>query len=192
MTELVVATGNIGKLTEMQALLAGTGWQLSLKPPELEIVETGNTFMENAGLKASQTALATNKWSIADDSGLMVDALDGAPGIYSARYGDTDPGRINRLLQELTGKSNRQAQFVCAITISQPDGQIMAQTSGICRGEILHTPVGAGGFGYDSIFYVPDQDLSFAQMPAELKQKISHRGLAMATARQKLIELAKS
>ncbi len=190
MTELVVATGNSGKLTEMQALLAGTGWQLSLKPPELEIVETGHTFTENADLKASQTALATAKWAIADDSGLMVDALDGAPGIYSARYSDTDAGRIDRLLKELAGQTDRQAQFVCAIAIAQPDGQIVAQTIGTCQGEILHKPTGDGGFGYDPIFYVPSQGLSFAQMPAEIKQKISHRGLAMAAARQKLMELA--
>jgi XTP/dITP diphosphohydrolase len=189
MQELVVATGNPGKLTEMQVYLAATGWQLSLKPAELDVVETGSTFMENACLKASQTALATNKWAIADDSGLMVDALGGAPGIYSARYSDTDSGRISRLLNELAGKTDRQAQFVCAIAVAQPDGLIVIQTTGICRGEILLTPTGDGGFGYDPIFYVPAQGMSFAQMPPDLKKQISHRGQAMAEARQKLAEL---
>ena len=189
MQELVVATGNPGKLTEMQIYLAETGWQLSLKPPEIDIAETGSTFMENACLKASQTALATNKWAIADDSGLMVDALGGAPGIYSARYSDTDRGRITKLLNELNGQIDRQAQFVCAIAISQPDGLIVIQATGVCRGEILQTPAGDGGFGYDPIFYVPAQGVSFAQMSPDLKKQISHRGQAMAEARQKLAAL---
>ncbi len=189
MKELVVATGNPGKLAEMQAYLLETGWQLSLKPAELDIIETGSTFRENAGLKASQTALATGKWSIADDSGLAVDALGGAPGIYSARYSDTDTGRIARLLTELADERNRQAQFVCAIAIAQPDGQVVIESTGICRGEILLAPTGVGGFGYDPIFYVPAQGCSFAQMSPVQKKQISHRGQAMAEARQKLARL---
>jgi XTP/dITP diphosphohydrolase len=189
MKELVVATGNIGKLAEMQAYLAETGWQLILKPAEIDVVETGSTFMANACLKASQTALATQKWAIADDSGLAVDALGGAPGIYSARYSDTDASRITKLLTELQGEQNRQAQFICAIAISQPNGQIIGQATGICRGEILLAPTGEGGFGYDPIFYVPAAKMSFAQMPAALKKQISHRGQAMAEARQKLVML---
>jgi XTP/dITP diphosphohydrolase len=187
--ELVVATGNIGKLAEMQAYLAEAGWHLILKPAELEVPETGSTFMENACLKASQTALFTKKWAIADDSGLTVDALNGAPGIYSARYSDTDAGRIKRLLTELAGESNRQAQFVCAIAIAQPDGAIVVQATGICPGEILPAPSGDGGFGYDPIFYVPAEGLSFAQMPPTLKKQISHRGQAMADAQKKLAAL---
>jgi XTP/dITP diphosphohydrolase len=189
MNKLVVATGNVGKLREMQAYLAGVGWELSLKPAALDVAETGTTFMENAELKASQTALATGKWAIADDSGLAVDALAGAPGIYSARYGDTDAARIARLLTELAAQTNRQAQFVCAIAIAQPDGQIVARTTGICRGEILWEPAGDGGFGYDPIFYVPTAGLSFAEMPPALKKQVSHRGQAMAVARQQLASL---
>ncbi|MCZ0904030.1 non-canonical purine NTP pyrophosphatase, partial [Microcoleus sp. HI-ES] len=98
---LVVATGNPGKLKEMQVYLQDLGWELELKPEELEIEETGETFIANACLKASEVAKATGKWSIADDSGLMVDALDGRPGIYSGRYGKTDADRISRLLKEL-------------------------------------------------------------------------------------------
>ena len=180
MKQLIVATGNPGKLKEMQEYLVGLAWQLELKPKELDIEETGTTFKENAALKASSVAKALGKWSIADDSGLAVDALNGAPGLYSARYGKTDEDRINRLLRELEGKDNRTAQFVCAIAISRPDGSIALQTEGICPGEILHSPQGSGGFGYDPIFYVPSQQQTFAEMLPEVKNKISHRGRAFA------------
>jgi XTP/dITP diphosphohydrolase len=175
---LVVATSNPGKVKEMQAYLQDLGWQLQLKPEELEIEETGDTFIANACLKASEVAKAIGEWSIADDSGLMVDALDGKPGIYSARYGKTDADRIDRLLTELGSEQNRQAQFVCAIAIARPDGTIALQVEGICRGEILHTPCGTGGFGYDPIFYVPTQQQTFAEMTPEIKRSHSHRGQA--------------
>jgi XTP/dITP diphosphohydrolase len=175
---LVVATSNPGKLKEMQVYLQDLGWQLQLKPEELEIEETGDTFIANACLKASEVAKAIGEWSIADDSGLMVDALDGKPGIYSARYGKTDADRIDRLLTELGNEQNRQAQFVCAIAIARPDGTIALQVEGICRGEILHTPCGTGGFGYDPIFYVPTQQQTFAEMTPEIKRSHSHRGQA--------------
>jgi XTP/dITP diphosphohydrolase len=175
---LVVATSNPGKLKEMQVYLQDLGWELQLKPEELEIEETGETFLANACLKASEIAKATGEWSIADDSGLMVDALDGQPGIYSARYGKTDADRISRLLTELESEQNRQAQFVCAIAIARPDGTIALQVEGICRGEILHTPRGTAGFGYDPIFYVPAQQQTFAEMTPEIKRSHSHRGRA--------------
>ncbi|MEP0800819.1 RdgB/HAM1 family non-canonical purine NTP pyrophosphatase [Funiculus sociatus] len=178
MTLLVVATGNPGKLREMQTYLAGLEWELTLKPDELEIEETGDAFMANACLKASQVALATGEWAIADDSGLEVDALDGAPGIYSARYGKTDPERIERLLNELGNELNREAQFACAIAIARPDGAIAIATEGVCRGEILHSPRGTGGFGYDPIFFVPQQQMTFAEMSPDLKRQWSHRGQA--------------
>lgn len=175
---LVVATGNPGKLREMQAYLEDLGWELQLKPPELEIEETGETFTENACLKASAVALATGQWAIADDSGLEVDALDGAPGIYSSRYGKTDTERIERLLEELGNELNREAQFVCVVVIARPDGAIALQAEGICRGEILRAPRGTKGFGYDPIFYVPEQRVTFAEMTPEMKRRYSHRGKA--------------
>jgi XTP/dITP diphosphohydrolase len=175
---LVVATGNPGKLREMQAYLVNSGWELILKPEELEIEETGETFAANACLKASQIAKATGNWAIADDSGLEVDALNGVPGVYSARYAKTDSERIARLLKELGNEANRQAQFVCVVAIASPDGAIALQSEGICRGEILHAPRGDGGFGYDPIFYVPEKQLTFAEMTPELKRSISHRGKA--------------
>ncbi|MEH1930856.1 RdgB/HAM1 family non-canonical purine NTP pyrophosphatase [Nostoc sp.] len=177
---LVVATGNPGKLREMQAYLENSGWELTLKPEELEIEETGKTFAANACLKASQIAKATGNWAIADDSGLQVDALNGAPGVYSARYATTDSERIARVLRELGNEVNRQAQFVCAVAIARPDGAIVLESEGICRGEILHAPRGDSGFGYDPIFYIQELQLTFAQMTRELKGSISHRGKAFA------------
>ncbi|WP_024545488.1 RdgB/HAM1 family non-canonical purine NTP pyrophosphatase [Picosynechococcus sp. NKBG15041c] len=180
MSVLVVATGNPGKLQEMQSYLQDLPWELRLKPPELDIEETGTTFLENAALKASQVAKALNEWAIADDSGLAVDALHGAPGLYSARYGTTDQERIERLLTELGDNPNRQATFICAVTIAKPDGSIAAQVQGECPGEIITTLQGSGGFGYDPIFYVPEYQQTFAEMSAAVKHIASHRGRAFA------------
>lgn len=176
---LVVATGNPGKLKELQAYLTDLGWELQLKPEELDIEETGTTFAENACLKASEIAKATGEWAIADDSGLSVKALKGEPGVYSARYGKTDRERIERLLKELGNEQNRQAEFICVIAIARPDGSIVLQVEGNCQGEILEAPKGQGGFGYDPIFYIPEQGLTFAEMTPEQKRSVSHRGKAI-------------
>ncbi|MBC5795886.1 RdgB/HAM1 family non-canonical purine NTP pyrophosphatase [Sphaerospermopsis sp. LEGE 00249] len=186
---LVVATGNPGKLREMQAYLADSGWELTLKPADLDVDETGETFAENACLKASEIAKATGKWAIADDSGLAVDALNGAPGVYSARYGNSDAERIGRLLRELGDTKNRQAQFICAIAVANPQGEIVLQSEGICKGEILYEIRGEGGFGYDPIFYVPEKQLTFAEMSPELKKSISHRGNALKNLVPQLVKL---
>lgn len=188
MTVLVVATGNPGKLKEMQAYLGDTHWTLKLKPAEIEVEETGTTFAENAVLKASTVARATQEWAIADDSGLCVSALDGAPGIYSARYGTSDEDAIARLLRELGDSGDRSAHFACAIAVARPDGSVVLEVEGLCHGEILPAPRGDGGFGYDPIFYVPDTGYSFAEMPATQKRQLSHRGRAF---QQLLPELAK-
>ncbi len=186
MTTLVVATGNPGKLREMQAYLTGLDLELMLKPVDLDIEETGTTFLENARLKASQVAIAMNQWAIADDSGLMVNALDGAPGIYSARYAPTPKQCIERVLAELGDAGDRRAQFVCAVAIARPNGSVVLETKGICQGEILHHPRGGGGFGYDPIFYVPGPAMTFAEMDDATKNKISHRGQAFHTLLPKL------
>lgn len=178
MLSLIVATSNPGKLKEMQAYLGDLNLELKLKPPHLEIEETGDTFMANACLKAVQVAQALGEWAIADDSGLAVDALNGAPGLYSARYADTDPARIERLLRELGDRPDRQARFVCAVAVADPTGAIALQTEGVCSGEILSTPRGSGGFGYDPVFYVPEQQMTFAEMSPAVKHTISHRGRA--------------
>jgi XTP/dITP diphosphohydrolase len=186
---LVLATGNPGKLREMQAYLADSGWELTLKPEDLDVEETGETFAENACLKASEIAKFTGNWAIADDSGLAVDALNGSPGVYSARYGNTDTERISRLLTELGNQKNRQAQFVCAIAVANPQGEIVIQSEGICQGEILFAPTGDGGFGYDPIFYVPEKQLTFAQMTTDFKKSISHRGNALKALVPQLIKI---
>jgi XTP/dITP diphosphohydrolase len=189
MKKLVVATGNPGKLKEIQEYLTNFAIELHLKPDSLEIDETGTTFVENARLKASQVANALGEWAIADDSGLEVEALDGAPGIYSARYARSDRERIDRLLDELGNNTNRQARFICAIALARPDGAIAVSVEGICSGEILYNPCGTGGFGYDPIFYVPQEKQTFAQMKPEIKHKISHRGKAFEKLIPQLREL---
>lgn len=180
MKQLVVATSNPGKLEEMQTYLADLDCELVLKPPELEVEETGTSFRENAQLKARTIAQALGKCAIADDSGLAVSALNGAPGIYSARYAATDEERIARLLRELENASNRAAEFVCAVAIALPDGTIALERERSCKGEILTTPRGNNGFGYDPVFYFPALQQTFAEMEPTLKQKVSHRGLAFS------------
>lgn len=206
MPTVIVATGNPGKLKEMQVYLDTLGWRLQLKPDDLDIEETGTTFLENARLKAAGVAKALGQWAIADDSGLAVDALGGAPGIYSARYANTDQSRIDRLLKELAesgdGSSctedagsnqasvqggDRSAQFICALALADPQGKILLETEGICHGEILQSPRGTGGFGYDPIFYLPTLGKSFAELSPEQKDFHSHRGIAF---RQLMPQLA--
>lgn len=178
MATVVVATGNPGKLAELKDYLQTLNWTLALKPKEIEVEETGETFIENARLKATEVAIATQSWAIADDSGLSVAALKGAPGVYSARYGHSDADRISRVLRELGDDSNRQAEFVCALALARPDGTIALETEGHCLGTILTAGQGAGGFGYDPIFYVEAQGKTFAEMTAIEKERYSHRAIA--------------
>jgi XTP/dITP diphosphohydrolase len=189
---LVIASGNTGKVEEFRAYLADLGVTLISKPDSIDVEETGTTFIENAHLKASQVAIATNQWAIADDSGLEVMALGGAPGVLSARYADTDRDRINRVLTELGDCEHREAQFVCAIAIASPDGAIVADAVGICKGAIAEAPRGHGGFGYDPIFLVPELEQTFGEISAEVKAKISHRANALVILRSKLESLAAS
>lgn len=180
MKKLIVATSNPGKLEEMQSYLAELDCELALKPPEIEVEETGTSFRENAQLKARTVAQATGNYAIADDSGLAVNALNGAPGIYSARYANTDEERIARLLKELGDTPHRSAKFICAVAIARPDGSIALDKERSCKGEILRAPQGNNGFGYDPIFYFPAVQKTFAEMDPLLKQKVSHRGLAFS------------
>lgn len=179
MQQVILATGNPGKRSELQALLAPTGWQILPKPSTLEVEETGSTFQENACLKALQVAKVTGHWALGDDSGLEVDALGGAPGVYSARYGSDDPSRIARLLTALQQTQVRTARFVCVLAIASPDAVILS-VEGICRGEILDEPRGNGGFGYDPIFWVPELRKTFAELSPVEKSIYSHRGKAIA------------
>ena len=192
MVTVVVATGNPGKLSELKDYLQTLDWDLALKPEEIEVEETGKTFIENARLKASEVAIATQSWAIADDSGLSVKALGGAPGVYSARYGTSDADRINRVLSELGQETDRSAEFVCAIALSRPDGTIALETEGRCLGSILMSGKGAGGFGYDPIFHVQTQGKTFAEMSESEKERYSHRGIAFEQLMPELKQLSQT
>ena len=184
-TELVLASGNKGKLAEFQRLLDGLDVQIhSMKDyPEIgEIVEDGSTFAENALIKARAVCKATGKPAMADDSGLAVDALNGAPGIYSARFAgeqrsDADNNAKILRLMETVADADRTARFFCVIAIVLPDGREYT-VEGTCEGIILHALRGEGGFGYDPLFYVESMNKTFAELTMEEKNRISHRGHA--------------
>jgi XTP/dITP diphosphohydrolase len=189
-TPLVIASGNAGKIREFAALLADLPLEIRAQPEGLEVEETGTTFAANARLKAEAVARATGCWALADDSGLAVDALGGAPGVFSARYAPTDPERIARLLAELAAANqersaqglapDRSARFCAALAVADPSGAIRIEVEGHCPGVILEVPRGAGGFGYDPVFLVPEAGLSFAEMDKATKGRIGHRGRAFA------------
>ncbi len=177
---LVIASGNTGKVREFGHLLAALHLEIRPQPEGLEVEETGDTFAENASLKAAAVARATGCWALADDSGLSVSALGGAPGVHSARYATSDEARIGRLLRELAGAGDRSAQFTAALAVADPSGAIRLEVEGICPGVILEETRGTGGFGYDPVFFVPETGLTYAEMDKELKGRIGHRGKAFA------------
>ena len=192
MTTLVIASGNAGKVREFGRLLADLGLETQAQPEGLEVEETGTTFAANARLKAEAVARATGCWALADDSGLSVDALGGAPGVHSARYADSDSARIERLLHELRTAPNRNAQFTAALALANPAGEVVLEVEGICPGTILEAPRGEGGFGYDPVFFVPEAGLTFAEMPHSQKAELGHRGRAFAALKPRLSELLSS
>lgn len=185
---LVIATHNQGKLREYKRLLADVPIELisldDTDQHDIDIEETGTTFETNASLKARGYALAVRGWALADDSGLEVDALNGEPGVYSARYGGADlddAGRRRYLLHQMRGipPAERTARFVCVIVIANPQGEVRHTARGTVEGHILETERdGGAGFGYDALFQPAGYDLSFAELPAEAKNRISHRGAA--------------
>ena len=181
--KFVLASHNRGKLKEMQEILSNLGVEVVLQSDlglDLEPEENGATFAENAAIKARAVMEASGLPAIADDSGLCVDALNGAPGIYSARYGglDDDAARYRLLLNNLRGATSRAAHFHCAVVCCFPNGDIVA-AEGDCPGTIAFAPMGEGGFGYDPVFFVPELRKTFAQLTAEEKNAISHRGNAL-------------
>jgi len=182
---IVLATRNEGKVREFQELLKDFPVEIRcLKDfgPIPEVVEDGATFDDNAYKKAHFTAKVLGLPVIADDSGLVVEALDGAPGVRSARYaGDkaTDAENIAKLLKEMEGKANRKAAFECVISIAVPSGPALTY-EGRCEGEIATEPRGESGFGYDPVFYYPPYGKTFAEIPMADKNKVSHRGQALA------------
>ena len=194
--KVVLASKNKHKLVEISKITEKFGFDLVLQSElgvDIDVEETGTTFEENSFLKAEAVMKATGLPALADDSGIAVDALNGEPGIYSARYGfdDTldDWGRLELLLKntEHVPDGQRQAQFVCVITMVTPEGQTI-QARGEIHGELLRAPRGENGFGYDPIFYYPPMGMSTAEMPPEEKNKVSHRANALHVFYQKLKE----
>ena len=174
---LVIASGNKGKIGEFKKLLDDFPIELLTQPVGFEIEETGSTFMENARIKAIAVSQATGNLSLADDSGLSVEALGGAPGIYSSRYASSDKQRIEKLLAELKPFSNRKAKFECALCIASGE-KVLIEVSGFCEGLITFFPKGENGFGYDPIFEVSGLGETYAEMDHEKKKHIGHRGNA--------------
>ena len=174
---LVIASGNKGKIGEFKKLLDDFPINLLTQPVGFEIEETGNTFMENARIKAIAVSQATGNLSLADDSGLSVEALGGAPGIYSSRYANSDKERIDKLLTELKPFPNRKAKFECALCIASGE-KVLIEVSGFCEGLITFFPKGGNGFGYDPIFEVSGLGETYAEMEHEKKKHIGHRGNA--------------
>lgn len=184
--EFLVATSNAGKVREIQRALAGLPVALR-SLPELgntsAVAEIGQTYEENAALKAEGYAKQTGLMALADDSGLEVDALGGQPGVHTARYGGdgaSDLDRINKLLRALEGKADRAARFVCCVAIASADARVIHTTRGECYGVIADRPAGDGGFGYDPVFIPNGYNSTFAELPDNVKQKISHRARALA------------
>ncbi|NLY88256.1 MAG: XTP/dITP diphosphatase [Firmicutes bacterium] len=186
MPRLVLASKNKGKLRELKKMLAGSSWELysAADFPQLPpVVEDGETFRENAVKKALLVAGILKEWTLADDSGLEVDALNGAPGVFSARFAG-EPGndkknneKLLRLLADIP-LEQRTARFRCALALASPEGEVWT-TERTCEGLIAPAPRGDQGFGYDPLFYLPELGVTMAELPEEKKNEISHRGKAM-------------
>ena len=190
--KICAATGNAGKLRELRRILEAQGHEV-VSQKELGITiepdETGTTFAENALIKAETICKASGLPTIADDSGLCVDALNGAPGVYSARYGglDDDVARYRLLLENLRGAGTRAAHFHTSVVCCFPNGNVL-EAEGDCHGTIAYAPQGENGFGYDPVFFVPELRKTFAQLTTEEKNAISHRGVALRAFGEKLKE----
>jgi XTP/dITP diphosphohydrolase len=183
--QLLIATTNQGKIIELQKLLAGSGYEI-VSPSDIDLVdfdvdETGTTFEENALLKAKAFAIKTGLPTLADDSGLAVDALDGRPGVYSKRYGEDDLSRNQKLLDELknTPEDNRSAHFVCVIAFYNPETKQTLTAEGRVDGFITKAITGTEGFGYDPVFFSRELGKTFAESSRDEKNTVSHRARAL-------------
>ncbi len=185
-TEILIATKNAGKVRELEKLLEDSGdfrlRSLNEFPDVADVEETGTTFAENAVLKARSYAKLTNLLALADDSGLEVEVLGGAPGVFSARYAGenaSDAEKIGKLLNELQEKRNRNARFVCVMALANEKSEIIHLAEGICEGEIALNVSGANGFGYDPVFIPEGFGQTFGELSADVKREISHRARAI-------------
>ncbi len=194
--KMVLASKNPKKMKEMNEILSGMGVEVCLQSDvgiDIDVEETGTTFEENSLLKARAVMEASGLPAIADDSGLCVDALNGAPGVYSARYGGEgldDTGRYRLLLANMPRGAARTAKFVSVITCCFPGGEVLT-ARGECPGTIAFAPMGEGGFGYDPVFFLPKLKKTFAQLAPEEKNAVSHRGRALEAFQAKLEEYLK-
>lgn len=177
--KIVFATSNPHKLQEINAISKNSGIEFVLPPAGFDPVEDGETFAENSYIKAKEAAKLSKMIALADDSGLCVEALNGEPGIYSARYAETPQARIDKLLKNLTNVDNRKAKFVCAMTLVDEFGNILSQEIGECHGQIAQMPSGINGFGYDPVFVVDGYNVTMASISEDLKNAISHRSRAL-------------
>lgn len=185
---IVLASRNRKKTQEVAELLGPAGFRVvpvTDFPGVPEVIEDGQTFAENAEKKATQTATTIGQWVIGEDSGLIVDALDGAPGIYSARYsgpGATDESNNVRLMQALSevADDHRGAGYVCSVAVANPQGEVRLRVEGTCRGRMLREARGSGGFGYDPYFLIPEYHQTFGELSSLVKHRLSHRARAFA------------
>lgn len=181
---IVLATTNAGKLRELSEMAGGRDWlALELAPPGFDPAETGKTFFENAAIKARAAAQATGLLALADDSGLVVEALNGRPGIHSARYcPGSDADRRARLLEEMKDvpEGKRDAAFMCSMVLADPQGQILHSVVRAWTGRIALKERGENGFGFDPVFYLPDRKMTAAELEPAEKNRLSHRGQALA------------
>ncbi len=183
LSQITIATTNKGKLAEFEHAFAGLNIGLQLVQGEFHCPETGKTFLENALQKAELAAKLTNSYCLADDSGLSVDALNGEPGIYSARFFEGGIG-MKKILESLSNSTNRKAHFVCALVLIDPQGKVIWQTEEKWFGQISAEIKGNKGFGYDPIFVPDGFEITVGEMEASLKEKISHRGQAVEKLKQ--------
>lgn len=178
--KIVFATGNPHKLKEINEISQGSGIEFILPNEGFNPVEDGNTFEENSYKKAKEAYRVSHMMSLADDSGLCVEALNGAPGLYSARYAGTQQEKIDKILKELEPHTNRKAKFVCVMTLLDADGNVIHVSKGECHGQIAKEQSGKNGFGFDPVFIVDNTNKTMADMSEDEKNNISHRGKALA------------
>lgn len=182
--KIVLASSNKHKVQEINDIVKTKyGKECNIEfvlPPEgFDPIEDGKTFEENSRIKAMEAWKLTKSWALADDSGLCIKSLNGAPGLYSARYAETPQKRIERVLTEMKDKTDRTAEFVCAMTLINPQGEVAFACKGICKGSITQEPAGSNGFGYDPIFLVEGRTTTMAELSEEEKNRISHRSQAL-------------
>lgn len=177
--KIVLASSNKHKVQEINEIVGDSNIEFILPPEDFEPIENGKTFEENSYIKAMAAWELTHMWTLADDSGLCIDALGGKPGIFSARYAGTPALRIERVLKEMKDRTDRNAHFTCAMTLINPEGEVAYKCVGTCEGEIITETRGTNGFGYDPIFLIKNDTRTMAELSEHEKNQVSHRSVAL-------------